>query len=85
MNILADMTASDIVSQIVEILVSGLTKFGQGLGKGISDIVTAMMFTTNGESQALSPFFVAVCIFAAVALAVGLTTLLFNFLRNLGK
>lgn len=78
------MTATEIISEIVSVLVSGLTSFGQGIGRGISDIVTAMMFTGSGESQKLSPYFVAVLVFAAVALTIGLTRLVFNWLGNLG-
>ncbi len=77
-------TGQDVVKEIVNVLISGLTEFGKGLGQGISDIVTAMMYTGEGASKALSPFFVVVLVFAAIALCVSLTTLLFNWLRNLG-
>ena len=72
------------VTESISIIVSGLTEFGKGLGKGISDIVTAMMYTGEGVTKALSPFFVMVLVFASIALCVSLTTLIFNWLRNLG-
>lgn len=82
------MAVSEIVQQIAGGLVSGLTTFGQGLGHGISDIVTAMMFQTTGTGESavttLSPFFIGVIAFGAVALAVGLTTLIFSWLSSLG-
>lgn len=77
-------SGQDVVKEIVDVLISGLTEFGKGLGQGISEIVTAMMYTGDGVSKTLSPFFVVVLVFAAIALCVSLTTLLFNWLRNLG-
>lgn len=77
-------TGQDVVKEIVGVLISGLTEFGKGLGQGISDIITAMMYTGDGASKALSPFFVVVLVFASIALCVSLTTLIFNWLRNLG-
>lgn len=79
------MSVSEIVTDIAGGLVSGLTTFAEGLGAGINNIVTAMMFTGTGENQALSPYFIAVIAFGAVALATGLTTLLFNWLGSLGS
>lgn len=72
------------VTDSISIIVSGLTEFGKGLGKGISDIVTAMMYSGEGANRVLSPYFVFVLVFASVALCVSLTSLIFNWLRQLG-
>lgn len=79
------MTPAQIVAQIVEILTSGLTAFATGIGGGISSSVTAMFFTGTGESQQLSIYAVMVLVFGGVALAVGLTRLIFNWLGSLGN
>lgn len=81
----ANMTGAEIVQQIVEILVSGLKSLGAGIGGGLKDIVTAMAFTTNGDSQELSIFFIMVLVFSGVALAVGLTRMIYTWLTSLGN
>lgn len=77
-------SGQDVVAEIVGVLISGLTEFGKGLGQGISEIVNAMLYIGDGASKTFSPFFVIVLVFAAIALCVSLTTLIFNWLRNLG-
>lgn len=79
------MTGVDIVQDIVEILVAGITQLGQGIGEGISSFVTALAFTGTGSDQTLSVYFIMVCVFGGIALAVGLTTKIFNWLSNLGN
>lgn len=82
------MEGTAIVTQIVQILVSGITGLGQGIGQGISSFVQALAFTTTGEGSSatttMSVYFVLLCVFAAIALAVGLTRLIFNWLSSLG-
>lgn len=83
------MTGIQIVQDIVEILVAGLTELGSGLGAGISNFVQSLAFTTTGEGSSavtsLSVYFVLVIVFGGVALAIGLTTKIFNWLSNLGN
>lgn len=83
------MTGIAIVEQIVGILVAGLTNLGTGLGQGIMNFVNSLAFTTTGEGSSavtqLSVYFVLVVAFAGVALAIGLTTKIFNWLSNLGN
>lgn len=80
------MTATEIVSQIVEILTTGLIEFGTGIGAGISNAVGAMWFTTGTEgAQQMSIYAILILAFAAVGLCVGLTTLIFNWLGSLGN
>lgn len=82
------MTPSAIVAEIVQILTSGLTSFAQGIGGGISSAVQAMFFTTTGTgadaTTSLSIYAIMVLVFGGVALAVGLTRLIFNWLGSLG-
>ena len=79
------MQPTAIVEEIVGILVSGITQLGQGLGSGINAFVTSLAFTGTGSDQTLSIYFVMVCVFGGIALAVGLTTKIFNWLSNLGN
>ena len=77
------MTPTATISEIVNILTTGLVEFAKGIGTGISQAVTSMMYVTEGETTTLSPYFVAVLIFAAIGLVIGLTTLIFNWLGSL--
>ena len=79
------MQPTAIVEQIVSILVAGITQLGSGIGAGVSNFVTALAFTGTGSDQTLSIYFVMVCVFGGIALAVGLTTKIFNWLSNLGN
>lgn len=79
------MAGTAIVEQIVGILVAGLTQLGSGLGTGINNFVQSLAFTGTGNDQTLSVYFVMICVFGGIALAVGLTTKIFNWLSNLGN
>lgn len=79
------MTGAEIVTEIVEILVSGLTTLGTGIGSGVANFASALAFTGTGENQTLSVYFILVIVFAGVSLAIGLTTLIFNWLSSLGN
>lgn len=78
------MSGTAIVTEIVSILVSGIQQLGAGIGTGVSNFVQSLAFTGTGENQTMSVFLIMVCVFAAIALAVGLTRLIFNWLQNLG-
>lgn len=79
------MSGANLVTEIVQIIVSGITERGKGIGQGISGAVQAMAFTGTGESQTLSVWFIVVLAFAGISLAVGLTRLVYTFLTTLGK
>ena len=78
------MSTSAIINAIIEILTGGLTGIGSAMGQAFSQMTTAIAFTGSGESQALSPFFVMVLIFAAVSLGLALVRWVLNFLTSLG-
>lgn len=78
-------TGVQVVDAIVQILVEGLTSLGTGIGTGVANAVQALAFTGTGENQQLSVFFIMVCVFGAIALAVGLTTRIFSWLESLGN
>ena len=78
------MTGIEIVQEIVSILTAGIAGLAQGIGSGVNTFATALAFTGTGQDQALSIFMILVVVFAGLALAVGLTRLIFNWLQNLG-
>lgn len=70
------------VHDIVDILVSGITSLGSALGQGISTTAQAMFI--NASNDGLSLWGVLVASFAGLALAVGITRLVFGFITSLG-
>ena len=83
------MEGTNLVTEIVEILVAGISELGSGIGSGITNFVQSLAFVTVGEgtsaTTSISPYFVLVLVFAGVALAVGLTTRIFTWLSSLGN
>lgn len=79
------MTPANIVSQIVSILTDGIVGMGSGIGQGVNNFVTALAFTGTGNDQTLSIYFVMVLVFGGVALAIALTTKIFQWLSSLGN
>lgn len=75
---------SAILTEILDILISGLTTFGQGIGAGLQTIVTSMFIDSTGDAQKLSIFGGVVTIFAAIGLGVGLTRMVYGWLVTLG-
>lgn len=73
--------------QLVELLVGGITKLGTGIGTGVNQFVqdTFLVVGENGAIEGLSAFGSMVGVFGGIALAVGLTTLVFTWLRSLGN
>lgn len=63
------MSGTAIVTEIVQILVAGITQLGTGIGAGISNFAQALAFTGTGSDQTLSVYFVLVIVFAGVSLA----------------
>lgn len=73
----------NFVTQMVEILVSGITGIGQGIGSGVNSFVTALAVTGTGDTATISVFLTFVCVFAAIALGVGLTRHIFGWIESL--
>lgn len=80
------MAYSGILSEIIQLLVSGFGEFATGIGGGLNDYVTAMFVTqaTEGGGQSLTIFGALVVIFAAISLTIGLSRWVLNFLTSLG-
>lgn len=74
------MTA--LMTEIIQLLVSGLTEYATGFFGALSSAVTTIFMTSEGG---LSTFGGVLVIFAGVSLAIGLSSLVFNWVSNLGK
>lgn len=79
------MQGTAVVTEIVEILTSGLVNFGAGIGEGISALVQNIFFVTTEGATTMSVFGILICVFAAISLTIGLSKLLFNWLTSLGN
>lgn len=75
---------SAILTEIISLLVGGITGIASGLGTGIQSLVSSLFIDSTGSAMALSTFGGMVAIFAGIGLAVGLSRLIFNWLITLG-
>lgn len=79
----------EIVTQIVEILVAGLKGMASGVGTGLNELVKSVFLTTTGEgaaaTTALSVFGSVIIAFGGVALAIGLSKFIVNWLTSFGN
>lgn len=74
-----------IVTQIIQILVSGLTEMASGIGGGLNNLAQSIFLVQSGETWALSQFGELIIAFGAVALAVGLSRFVVNWLTSFGR
>ena len=79
------MTGVQIVTAIIEILVSGITGVATGIGQGFSDLAEGIFLTTAGDTTTLSVFGTLIIVFAGISLALGLCRWVVNFLGSLGN
>lgn len=75
----------EIVTQIIQILVSGITEMATGIGSGLNNLAQSIFLTQSGEKLALSQFGQLIIAFGAVALAVGLSRFVVNWLTSFGR
>lgn len=75
------------LSDFVTLLVGGIKDIATGLASGVNEYAQGLFLEVNasGDVTGLSTFGGIVAIFGGVALAVGLTTLIFNWIRSIGN
>ena len=78
------MNFTDIVGDIVEILVSGISGLAQGIGSGINTAVTSLFITSSEGQSSLSVAGGIIVTFGAIALAVSLSCFVTKWLFSLG-
>lgn len=74
-----------ILSEIIQLLTGGLTEMATGIGGGLQALVTSIFLDGTGETQTLSVFGGIIVIFAGVALAIGLSRWVTNWVTSLGN
>lgn len=83
------MVGKDLVSAIVQILVSGIQGIATGVGQGLSTLAKGIFFETVGEagSQTTQLSVLGTCIvaFAAISLGLALCRWVLNFFTSLGQ
>lgn len=77
----------EILKQFIQLLVGGITELATGIGSGVNGFVEDLFLTvsTDGAVTGLSTFGGVVAIFGGIALATGITTLIFNWIRSIGN
>lgn len=79
----------DIVVQMVQILVAGLTEMSTGIGGGLNDLVQSVFLVSSGTGEAvtwkLSTFGQVILAFGGIALAIGLSKFIVNWVTSWGN
>lgn len=85
--VLAAKTMGDILKDFIQLLVGGVTDLATGIGTGVNGFVKDLFLEVDaqGAITGLSTFGGVVAIFGGIALAVGITTLIFNWIRSIGN
>lgn len=78
------MNGTQILSEIIQILIGGITGIAEGVGSGLSTLATSI-FIGTGETAGLSVFGSLVVVFAGISLAMGLCRWVVNFITSLGS
>ena len=85
MNLLAAVSSSQILTEIVELLSGSLISLGNAIGKGLSSMVQSLFLDTSSDTTKLSTFGTVIMIFAGISLAIGMTKWVTNFVGSFGK
>lgn len=72
----------EIVTQIIQILVAGFSEMATGIGTGLNDFAQGIFLNAEGT---LSYFGTLIIAFGAVALAIGLSKFVVNWLTSFGR
>lgn len=74
-----------VLSEIIDILVAGITGIATGIGSGLTALVSSIFLDTTGETTKLSVFGGAIIIFAGISLAIGLSRWVTTWVSSLGN
>lgn len=78
---------STILTEIISILVAGISGMATGIGEGLSTLVQSIFVTVgaDGAVTGLSTFGGLNVVFAGIALAIGLSRWVVNWVTSLGN
>ena len=75
-----------VLTEIINLLTAGISGMATGIGSGLQSLVSNIFLTTGeGGAQSLSTFGGVIVIFGAVALAIGLSRFIVNWLTSWGN
>lgn len=74
----------EILTEIIGILVGGISGIAQGVGTGLSTLASSIFMSGTGSEQGLSVMGTLIVVFAGIGLAIGLCRWVLNFLTSLG-
>lgn len=76
----------DVLGDIIEILIGGISDFGSGLATGINTFIKSLFleYSAQGAYEGLSTFGIITIVFMGLALAIGITRWIVRFVRNRG-
>ena len=76
----------EILTQIIEILLGGITGISEAFGAGLSNLASSIFLVTGeGGAQSLSVMGTLIVVFAGISLALGLARWVLNFVTSLGE
>ena len=73
-----------ILTEIIGILVGGITGVAEGIGGGLQALATNIFLTGDAGSETLSVMGTLIVVFAGISLAIGLSRWVLNFVTSLG-
>lgn len=76
---------SGVLQEIITLLVSGISQMATGIGSGLKSLIESIFLDTSGTTPALSTFGGVIVVFAGVALAIGLSRWVVNWLTSFGN
>ena len=75
---------SEVLTEIIELLVAGISGIASGIGSGLTTLVSNIFLDTTGDTTKLSVFGGVIIVFAGVSLAIGLSRWVVNWVTSLG-
>lgn len=74
----------NILTEIISILVGGITGVAEGVGGGLSTLAQSIFYSADGDTQTLSVMGTLIVVFAGISLALALSRWVLNFVTSLG-
>lgn len=76
-----------ILTEIIDLLIGGITGIAGGIGSGLSELVSSIFLEVGetGTIEGMSVFGGLIVVFAGVALAIGLSRWVVNWVTSLGN
>ena len=76
-----------VLTEIIALIVSGITGIASGIGAGLSELVQAIFLEVSetGDIEGLSIFGGLIIVFAGISLAIGLSRWVVNWVTSLGS